>query len=654
MTDPAAPGAPLDAAPAPALVARAAAIGYVIGEVRTDAFQFVTTTELAPPRLEYLVLRDVPERIDDGVRRVDVLAQVTRIAINNRLLASGMNYNEVEAILRRLGAAPPVVVGDAKVLGYYDGKDVRVPRGAAMPGHVVERAPDALLQRFFTRNVKSGITLGALINRPRVPVLLDPNGLNRHLAVIAQTGAGKSYTVGVVLEQLLELGGTVLVFDPNSDYVLMRRDAQRRPTPFAERVAVYRVPTDNVHRLPDDVIGGARPITLQFSALDPDEVCDIAGIGEGWANLRDAVRTACKHLRGDYTPRQLVAELKRLAAGAADADVDIGALGGADGDLGGWGFIPALDDLDVDVAPDAPGSIAADAFFGTDADRQSSSSADVHGGDDGGGPGGRAGRAGQGGRGRGGKRGRDDGDADDGPASPSLMAGAEKAVKYIKYVESLPIWGFESIPIDDLLAPMQLSTIDLASIDRRVADLLVTKTLSELWRRATRHGLDRPVFVVLEEAHNIVPGGKEGGRASGWVKRIAAEGRKFGVFLVLVTQRPGKVHADTLSQCGSQIIMRLTNPDDQSAIRRASESVSEALLADLPGLNVGEAVVLGPLVRVPVLVKVEGRRSAEGGADIRVAEALEAARAAALTEHVIARRAAERAERPRESWREEI
>jgi len=623
------------------------AIGYVIGEVRTDAFQFVTTTELAPPRLEYLVLRDVPERVDDGFRTVDVLAQVTRISVHNRLLASGMNYNEVEAILRRLGAAPPVIVGDAKVIGYYDGRDVRVPRGAAMPGHLVERAPDDLLRRFFTRNVKSGIALGALINRPHVPVLLDPDGLNRHLAVIAQTGAGKSYTVGVVLEQLLELGGTVLVFDPNSDYVLMRRDAQRRATPFAERVAVYRVPTDGVHRLSDDDIGGARPITLQFSALDPDEICDIAGIGENWANLRDAVRTACKHLTGDYTPRQLVAELRRLAAGAVEADVDVGPLGGSAASGGGlddWGFIPSLDDLDVDVSPDASGSVAADAFFGTDETRRDAVSTDDHGGSDA-----------RGGRGRRGKRARDDGDAFEGAPTPSLIAGAEKAVKYIKYVESLPVWGFESIPIDDLLGPMQLSTIDLAGVDRRVADLMVMKTLTELWRRATRRGLDRPVFVVLEEAHNIVPGGnKEGGRAAGLVKRIAAEGRKFGVFLVLVTQRPGKVHADTLSQCGSQIIMRLTNPDDQSAVRRASESVSEALLADLPGLNVGEAVVLGPLVRVPVMVRVAGRRSAEGGADIKVAEALEAARAAALTEGVIARRAAERADRPREAWREEI
>lgn len=639
MSDP----QPRDASAVPAAVPITdGAIGYVIGEVRTDAFQFVTTTDLAPPRLEYLVLRDVPERVDDGFRTVDVLAQVTRISVHNRLLASGMNYNEVEAILRRLGAAPPVIVGDAKVIGYYDGRDVRVPRGAAMPGHVVERAPDDLLQRFFTRNVKSGIELGALINRPQVPVLLDPDGLNRHLAVIAQTGAGKSYTVGVVLEQLLELGGTVLVFDPNSDYVLMRRDAQRRATPFAERVAVYRVPTDGVHRLSDDAIGGTRPITLRFSDLSPDEICEIAGIDESWANLRDAVHVAHKRLTGDFVPRQLVAELRRLAAGAVETDFDIGPLSAAGGGGDDWDVVPGLDDLDFDVAPDASGSVAADAFFGTDADRLTAARDDAGKG---------AGR----GKGRRGKRSGDNDEDGDPAPTPSLMSGADKALKRINRIASMPIWGFESIPLDELLRPMQLSTIDLAGVDRRVSDVLVNKVLKELWDVAARRGLDRPVFVVLEEAHNVVPSGnKEGGKAAWQVKRIAAEGRKFGVFLVLVTQRPGKVHADTLSQCGSQIIMRLTNPDDQSAVRRASESVSEALLADLPGLNVGEAVVLGPLVRVPVMVRVAGRRSAEGGADIKVAEALEAARAAALTEGVIARRAAERAERPREAWREEI
>src|SRR5438876_24716 len=92
-------------------------------------------------------------------------------------------------------------------------------RSAALPGQAVHVASDDLLQAFFSNDVRAGMEVGTLITRDSVPVLLDPNGLRRHLAVIAQTGAGKSYLVGKVLESLLDLGGTILVFDPNSDYV---------------------------------------------------------------------------------------------------------------------------------------------------------------------------------------------------------------------------------------------------------------------------------------------------------------------------------------------------------------------------------------------------------------------------------------------------
>jgi DNA helicase HerA-like ATPase len=110
------------------------------------------------------------------------------------------------------------------------------------------------------------------------------------------------------------------------------------------------------------------------------------------------------------------------------------------------------------------------------------------------------------------------------------------------------------------------------------------------------------------------------------VNTVAAEGRKFGVFLVVITQRPSKIADDTLSQCASQLIMRLTNPDDQKAVQRASEVISQALLENLPGLNQGEVVVLGRLTRIPAMVKVSGRVGAEGGADINLVERFEHAR----------------------------
>jgi len=107
---------------------------------------------------------------------------------------------------------------------------------------------------------------------------------------------------------------------------------------------------------------------------------------------------------------------------------------------------------------------------------------------------------------------------------------------------------------------------------------------------------------------------------------IAAEGRKFGVFLTLITQRPSKIDQDVLSQCNSQIILRITNPKDQRAVQDASEQLGESLMRDLPGLNVGEAIIVGPLTRVPLIVKVRERISREGGADIDLVEVLRNAR----------------------------
>ena len=192
-------------------------------------------------------------------------------------------------------------------------------------------------------------------------------------------------------------------------------------------------------------------------------------------------------------------------------------------------------------------------------------------------------------------------------------------------------------------------------MDQWISEFIVAKVLNETWGVAVNEGLPRPVFFVLEEAHNFVPGGQGAqSHSAGIIKRIASEGRKFGLFMILITQRPYKVHADTLSQCNSQIIMRLTNPQDQQAIRLSSEGISEGLLADLPGLNVGEAVILGPLVRVRVMVRVGARESKEGGNDIDVIAALERARSEVITDTREQKSKEEKKARGRSEWKEAV
>ncbi len=601
-------------------------VGYVVGEVRTDEFTFVTNREIAPPRLEYIVVQvQDPER----ATQYDVLAQVTKLAVSSRLLDTSLSYNEVAQILNRISTSQPIIVGTAQVLGYLDGKTVRYPRHATMPGNPVTQAPDDLLKRFFSQDVESGIDIGSLINRDNVSVLLNPNGLRRHMAVIAQTGAGKSYTVGVILEKLLQLGGSIVIFDPNSDYVKMRRDETMRVTPFADRVEIYRMPTNQKGRISDAEIGGAKKFTMKFSALELDELCAMTGIPESSTNIRKALQTALDNLRGrDYAPHEFLREIERIADG-----------GGAEGE---WmprgperkrsGDAPPPEMQEFRKAAYAKANLDVDwDDLGGDAADDDEAPGDAP------------------------RREKNDGANGGKGLSLDAIAGAQKAIKYVERLTRVDIWGFEEVPLQALLRPMNLSVIDLAGVDSWITEFVVDKVFRDLWGEATTNGLPRPVFFVLEEAHNFVPGGQGAkSQAAHIIKRIASEGRKFGLFLVLVTQRPYKIHGDTLSQCNSQIIMRLTNPQDQLAIKQSSEGISEGLLADLPGLNVGEAVILGPIVRVPVMVRIGHRLSAQGGNDIDVVQALEDARSAVVIDQRERQVNQERAQMKKTEWVEEL
>lgn len=111
---------------------------------------------------------------------------------------------------------------------------------------------------------------------------------------------------------------------------------------------------------------------------------------------------------------------------------------------------------------------------------------------------------------------------------------------------------------------------------------------------------------MLEEAHNFIPGSGESGAAVsvGTIKRIITEGRKFGVGLILISQRPSRLDATALSQCNSFLIMRMVNPADQSFVRSVVETLAEDDARILPNLMVGEALISGQCVRFPVMASI--------------------------------------------------
>lgn len=125
-----------------------------------------------------------------------------------------------------------------------------------------------------------------------------------------------------------------------------------------------------------------------------------------------------------------------------------------------------------------------------------------------------------------------------------------------------------------------------------------------------RHALDQtndiPFLIVCEEAHNYIPktGGVEFKASKKSIERIAKEGRKYGLSLMVVSQRPSEVSETIFSQCNNFIAMRLTNRLDQNYIKALLPDSSSSLIDLLPSLNQGEAFVVGDSVIIPSLVQL--------------------------------------------------
>ena len=113
-----------------------------------------------------------------------------------------------------------------------------------------------------------------------------------------------------------------------------------------------------------------------------------------------------------------------------------------------------------------------------------------------------------------------------------------------------------------------------------------------------------PIVLVLEEAQNYIAENKES-PAKDVFERIAREGRKYGISLIVSSQRPSELSKTVLSQCNSFIIHRLQNPDDQMYVRGLVSSANADLLEQLPIIPQQHAIITGDCVRTPVLVKID-------------------------------------------------
>ncbi len=169
-------------------------------------------------------------------------------------------------------------------------------------------------------------------------------------------------------------------------------------------------------------------------------------------------------------------------------------------------------------------------------------------------------------------------------------------------------------PLRELFRPGQCTVIRLDGLEEREQQVCAAILLRKVYKAREAHkndenieaenSLEYPVFSIIEEAHRFAPSGENNSASNTILKTILSEGRKFGVGVGLITQRPGKLDQNVLSQCMTQFFMRIINPNDQESVGKSVEGAGRDLLQELPSLSNGQAIVSGMAVRTPVLLKV--------------------------------------------------
>lgn len=186
-----------------------------------------------------------------------------------------------------------------------------------------------------------------------------------------------------------------------------------------------------------------------------------------------------------------------------------------------------------------------------------------------------------------------------------------------------------------------LSVLDFSGIPADVSDVAIGLVLHLVLSIAMNGGSDsgvgraQPVLVVLEEAHRFIGGEAASTQlARSVVERIAREGRKYGVGLMLVSQRPSELSDTALAQCGTLISMRLTNASDQGRVKAALPDALEGLGELLPSLRTGEALVSGEAAPLPSRVMIRRPSPEPAAADPTVTSWRDAGEETNLTESV--------------------
>lgn len=200
----------------------------------------------------------------------------------------------------------------------------------------------------------------------------------------------------------------------------------------------------------------------------------------------------------------------------------------------------------------------------------------------------------------------------------------ESALKYalisiIDQVYKTGLFSLDPTPYHELIQPGRCSILNLKGTPPELQEIIVYKILKDLFEERKKEKIP-PFFAVIEEAHAFMPERSFGeAKSSKILRSIASEGRKFGFGLCVISQRPARIDKNILSQCTTQIILKVTNPQDLRAIMSSVEGITVESEESIKNLAIGQAMITG-IVDMPLIIAVRPRRTKHGGEAIDILE----------------------------------
>jgi len=522
-------------------------VGTVVGVSSTTEFQMQVRPDAV--RAQDLVAVDTVE----GGQTFRVWAKVGTIERLNPLFpreaAQELAFQGRDPVDSVISMSREMITATCKVVGVQRDGRLEPPKYPVQPAGRVYVPPAHEIESFLVGDTPEHrrLYLGTERGNNDVRVFVDGHMVvSRHLAVLASTGAGKTVATRKILEELMAKRYPILIFDPHGDYAGLHIAKHTGVTTYLPEIRLGEEEFDQV-------LGYVRGMSGEV--LSPPQESLLTGIMEV---LSDAS--------------------KRAALDAALRDNEVGGLQKTIEKDHFYALAEVAEKIAVLKAADDRAPLPKEITRLSSGLNAQSSTANA------------------------------------------LRRQTRRAGwQYWNMIKTNRKFAGDSTRLPstkDVHTIIKQGAVAIVSLEGYTDELRQSIVASVLSRLLSDRIDDRvPRFLtVVEEAHNFIPGWTAGGAAGEVpslpvIKQIATEGRKYGMGLIFISQRPSRIDATVLSQANSYLILRIVNPNDQKYIRDVVETMGEDEAKALPSLNTGEALLSGLFTRIPVMVRVEKSRS---------------------------------------------